>query len=204
MAGLFAPTHVVPSGGLLAWAAPNAAQAAVATLDPGLDVVLLEQRDDGWAHVICSNGWSAWVDGRRLGALSRQDAPNHPDATLAAPIVPPTPPTTTAGQTAWAPTHVVPAGGLSAWQAPDPASAPTATMEPGLAVRLLDQRDDGWAHVACSNGWTAWVDGRRLVTRGAATPTRASGILASWQFAAGAVLLVAGVALVTLGLLGGP
>jgi hypothetical protein len=66
----FTPTHRVPSGGLRAWHDPDPAQAAVTTLDPGLEVRRVEQRDDGWAHIVCSNDWAAWVDGRRLEELA--------------------------------------------------------------------------------------------------------------------------------------
>ncbi len=176
MAETFAPTHVVPAAGLPAWAAPDGAQAPVATLDTGLEVQLLEQRDDGWAHVVCSNGWSAWVDGRRLGARSTPGEPSRADTTPAAPSAPPRPDAPEA-RPVWAPTHVVPAGGLPAWREPDPAQASAAIVDADLEVQLLEQRDDGWARVACSNGWTAWVDGRRLFARRApsATPLSAPG-----------------------------
>ncbi|MFF5445769.1 hypothetical protein [Streptomyces sp. NPDC012888] len=60
------------------------------------------------------------------------------------------------------PTHVVPYGGLPAWEAPD-ASRPTATLDPLLPVQLLSRRGD-WGEILCGNGWSAWVDGRLLVT----------------------------------------
>lgn len=59
------------------------------------------------------------------------------------------------------PTHVVPPSGMAAWEAPDPAR-PTVRLDALLPVRLLDRRGD-WGHVLCSNGWSAWVDGRLLV-----------------------------------------
>ncbi|MFI6206398.1 hypothetical protein ACIBAI_08350 [Streptomyces sp. NPDC051041] len=59
------------------------------------------------------------------------------------------------------PTHVVPRHGLPAWEAPDPAR-PTVPLDPLLPVRLVERRGD-WGHVLCSNGWSAWVDGRLLV-----------------------------------------
>jgi hypothetical protein len=204
MADLFAPTHVIPTGGLAARAASDPAEPVVATLDPGLAVRLLERRDDGWAHVTCSNGWSAWVDGRRLGELTGPDARARADATLPSSTGPPTDAIATVASTAWSPTHHVPAAGLSAWRDPDPASAPAATLQPGLSVRLVEQRDDGWAHVACSNGWSAWVDGRALVGRDRATSTRAPKALVSWRFVTGAVLVVGGLVIVVLGLAGGP
>jgi len=66
----YLPTHVVPAGGLDAWDAPDPARAPVDRLDPALDVQVTERSGD-WAHVLCSNGWSAWVDGRGLQELSR-------------------------------------------------------------------------------------------------------------------------------------
>jgi hypothetical protein len=59
------------------------------------------------------------------------------------------------------PTHRVPPDGMQAWDQPDATSRMTM-LDPGLGVRTLEQRDDGWAHVEFENAWTAWVDGRRL------------------------------------------
>ena len=60
------------------------------------------------------------------------------------------------------PTHVVPPDGLPAWEAPD-VSRPTEPLDPLLPVQLLDRRGD-WGQVLCANGWSAWVDGRLLVS----------------------------------------
>ncbi|MFF0433950.1 hypothetical protein ACFYU9_17200 [Streptomyces sp. NPDC004327] len=60
------------------------------------------------------------------------------------------------------PTHVVPRDGLPAWEAPDPA-VPTAPLDALLPVQLLDRVGD-WGQVLCSNGWSAWVDARLLVS----------------------------------------
>ncbi|CAL9341451.1 hypothetical protein [Streptomyces sp. enrichment culture] len=60
----FRPTHVVPRYGMPAWETPGSARPTV-PLDPFLPVQLLERTGD-WARVLCSNGWSAWVDGRLL------------------------------------------------------------------------------------------------------------------------------------------
>lgn len=60
------------------------------------------------------------------------------------------------------PTHRVPAGGSAAWPTPDGAQAPAATLAAGLEVLVLSRLDSGWARVRCSNGYEAWVDGRRL------------------------------------------
>ncbi|MER5308757.1 hypothetical protein ABT034_13310 [Streptomyces sp. NPDC002773] len=60
------------------------------------------------------------------------------------------------------PTHVVPRAGLAAWEAPDPA-LPTVPLDGFLPVRL-EERTGDWGRVQCSNGWTAWVDARLLVS----------------------------------------
>ena len=63
----------------------------------------------------------------------------------------------------WAPTHAVPAGGAPAWGAPDPAAPVIATLQAGLPLRVVGWAGD-WAQVKAENGWTGWVDGRRLAT----------------------------------------
>ncbi|MFI5685139.1 hypothetical protein [Streptomyces sp. NPDC051636] len=60
------------------------------------------------------------------------------------------------------PTHVVPQHGMPAWEAPDP-DRPTVPLDPLLPVELVERRGD-WGHIRCANGWTAWVDGRFLVS----------------------------------------
>ncbi|MCQ6553468.1 hypothetical protein NPS70_09705 [Streptomyces sp. C10-9-1] len=72
--------------------------------------------------------------------------------------------------TSWdfAPTHVVPGSGLPAWESPD-VSRPTVPLDPLLPVQLLERRGD-WSRILCSNGWSAWVDGRLLVTVPAEPP----------------------------------
>jgi hypothetical protein len=62
----FAPTHTVPPQGMQAWAAPDPTGAVVATLGGGLPIQITEVRG-AWAHVLCSNGWTGWVDGRIIG-----------------------------------------------------------------------------------------------------------------------------------------
>ncbi|MEV6166828.1 hypothetical protein AB0L99_01190 [Streptomyces sp. NPDC051954] len=92
----FRPTHVVPQHGMPAWETPDPARPTV-PLDALLPVQLVERRGD-WGHVLCANGWSAWVDGRCLvavpqdpplpgGPLTRSDDPRplltHAEQTLA-------------------------------------------------------------------------------------------------------------------------
>lgn len=58
-------THRVPWTGMHAWSGPDLRLPVVAVLDPDLDVGVLGWHGD-WAHIRCSNGWEAWVDGRLL------------------------------------------------------------------------------------------------------------------------------------------
>ena len=66
---------------------------------------------------------------------------------------------------AWRPTHLVPAGGMAAWAAPDPAHAPMVSLG-GLLELVVVERAGDWARVVAVNGWSGWVDGRRLIPRG--------------------------------------
>jgi hypothetical protein len=65
-AAAFGPTHTVPPQGMQAWAAPDPNGAVVATLGGGLPIQVTEVRG-AWARVLCSNGWTGWVDGRIIG-----------------------------------------------------------------------------------------------------------------------------------------
>jgi RsiW-degrading membrane proteinase PrsW (M82 family) len=69
VASVWAPTHRVPDGGMMAWSAPDPRLPAVVTLGGRLDLVLAEQAGD-WARVVASNGWTGWVDARLLVRLS--------------------------------------------------------------------------------------------------------------------------------------
>ena len=60
----------------------------------------------------------------------------------------------------WAPTHAVPPEGMTAWATPDP-QASSVMLAGGLPVAIAERAGD-WARVVASNGWTGWVDGRRL------------------------------------------
>jgi hypothetical protein len=62
------PTHLVPDGGIPAWATPDPAGVPVARIDAGVELQLLELAR-GWAHILCANGWSAWVNGRAIKEL---------------------------------------------------------------------------------------------------------------------------------------
>jgi RsiW-degrading membrane proteinase PrsW (M82 family) len=59
------PLHLVPSGGLAAWPAPDGSRLPVVVLPPRLQLVV-EARNGAWAEVRAANGWRGWVDGRLL------------------------------------------------------------------------------------------------------------------------------------------
>lgn len=69
MSPSFLPSHAAPDGGLPAWAAPDPTQPVVATIEARVEMQVME-RTGGWAKIVCSNGWSAWVDARRLVSLT--------------------------------------------------------------------------------------------------------------------------------------
>ena len=72
--------------------------------------------------------------------------------------------TTPDGQSSWTPTHMVPASGLTAWAEPnDSTGIPADKLDPGLEVAVFEQAGT-WAHIRCSNGWSAWVDAPQLVS----------------------------------------
>jgi hypothetical protein len=62
---------------------------------------------------------------------------------------------------AWNPTHRAPDAGMPAWAAPDPGGVPVARIDPRVELQLLERAGD-WAHIVCSNGWSAWVNGRAI------------------------------------------
>jgi hypothetical protein len=158
------PTHLVPAAGLPAWAAPGAAGVPVALIDAGVELQLIE-RAGKWAHIVCSNGWSGWVDGEAITGL-QPPVPLAPLPQVARPALGPT--ISTARSAAlvppgrsWRPTHLVPDGGMAAWATPDPGGVPVARIDARVELRLLE-RVGGWAHIVCFDGWSAWVNGEAL------------------------------------------
>jgi hypothetical protein len=82
-----------------------------------------------------------------------------PTPVATAPPAPAGPPPVAAAP--WKATHLVPAGGMQAWEKPDPSAAPIANLEARVDVQVTEELG-AWAHIVCSNGWSAWVDGRYL------------------------------------------
>ncbi len=134
----YTQTHVVPTEGLPAWNQPDGSGPPAASLDPGLDVQVTESRG-AWAHIRCSNGWEAWVDGRRL--VESQPTPAAP--TPPPPTPPPQPaPTPAPSPAAPPPTQPVPQAApptqpsppSAVWAAPD--AAPGAPPRAGGGFRI--------------------------------------------------------------------
>jgi hypothetical protein len=122
----YQPTHLAPDDGMQAWDTPDGSRPPVAALDARLDVEVVE-RQGAWARIVCSNGWSAWVDGRRLVEMSAATAAPAP-----APAREPTPaPTPAPAAPAPEPTPAPAAASTpaAAWSSP-PASSPAAPTAP--------------------------------------------------------------------------
>jgi hypothetical protein len=78
-----------------------------------------------------------------------------------------------AASTGWAPTHRVPAGGLRAWDEPDPSLQPSSRLEPRVELQIAERKGD-WARGVGSNGWSGWIDARKLEEM---KPTSAGGTI---------------------------
>jgi hypothetical protein len=133
----YRPTHRAPDDGMQAWDTPDGTKPPVAALDARLDVEVVE-RQGAWARILCSNGWSAWVDGRRLVEMSAAAAAPTP-APTPAPAPTPTPtPAAPAPEPTPAPAPAAPAPAptpapAAAWSSP-PASSPPAPTAPTPAA----------------------------------------------------------------------
>ena len=88
-----------------------------------------------------------------------------PDVAQAQPAAAPASPAPAPAPTVFTPSHLVPPEGLPSWAAPD-ASGSSTQLAGGLELEVV-QRVTDWAQVRASNGWVGWVDGRRLLARGA-------------------------------------
>lgn len=100
-----------------------------------------------------------------------------------------------AAPVAWVPTHTVPEGGMSAWSEPNPALAPVAHLAGRVELRV-DQVRGAWAGVTGSNGWTGWVDARRLLPIGAAPDRRAGAAAGSGGPAVRPIPLIGGLVMI--------
>jgi SH3-like domain-containing protein/DNA-binding transcriptional ArsR family regulator len=171
------PTHLVPAGGMDAWATPDRAAVPVAHIDPRVELQLLERTGE-WARIRCSDGWSAWVDGRVIEKQSAGPAmstvPGQSESftepgTHIGPAMPTVvtrlPWNPTSSTAVWRPTHTVPVGGIAARARPNAAEPSIVKLDAGTELEVLERRG-GWAHIRCSTGWSAWVEGNAIQARG--------------------------------------
>src|SRR5262249_30734815 len=84
--GPFQATHRTPPGGIATYPQPDAAAAPGPSVAAGLDVQLVERWGD-WAKIVCTNRWSAWVDGRQLIAATASPSRAAPPAPAPAPSI---------------------------------------------------------------------------------------------------------------------
>ncbi|HSQ37063.1 MAG TPA: SH3 domain-containing protein [Acidimicrobiia bacterium] len=191
----FSPTHEVPAGGMSAWARPDPSLQAAARLEARVQLRVDETRG-AWARVTGSNGWTGWVDARRLAALGGAAAAVAAVPITATPVVATPAPAVTAQMPAiWQATCQAPAGGLPAWASPDPAQAPVAQLAERVQLRV-EESLGAWARVSAENGWTGWVDGRRLAGLGAGTAVSGAGGLALGGLKIRPLPLIGGIALI--------
>ena len=61
----WAPTHLVPAGGMAAWDAPDPTRQPIAVLAEHAELVVLARAGE-WVRVGAAGGWAGWVDGRVL------------------------------------------------------------------------------------------------------------------------------------------
>ena len=62
----FEPTHRVAGSALVVGGVPSGSYDPATTLDPGLEVRLIEHTPAGWALIECENGWQCYVDAKGL------------------------------------------------------------------------------------------------------------------------------------------
>jgi len=193
---VFTPTHEVPAGGMSAWARPDPSLQPSARLEARVQLRVDETRG-AWARVTGSNGWTGWVDARRLAPLGSTVAPAVTTAPVAAVPVSAAPsPVVTAPMAAiWQATNQVPAGGLPAWSTPDPAQAPVAQLAERVQLRVEEMRG-AWARVSAENGWSGWVDGRRLAAMGGAAAAAGKGTFSLAGLKIRPLPLIGGIALI--------
>src|SRR5205807_250393 len=80
----------------------------------------------------------------------------------------------TSGTAGFHPDRRVPPRGVPTWPEPDPSLPKGERLPAGTLVEVLEELPDGWARVRREDGWTGWLDGRRLRPLSAAPPPEAS------------------------------
>jgi SH3-like domain-containing protein len=192
---VFTPTHEVPAGGMSAWARPDPSLQPGARLEARVQLRVDETRG-AWARVTGSNGWTGWVDARRLAPLGGAATPVVTTAPAeAVQTTAPSPIVTAPMAAVWQATNQVPAGGLPAWATPDPAQAPAVQLAERVQLRVEEMRG-AWARVSAENGWSGWVDGRRLAALGGGAAAARAGAFSLAGLKIRPLPLVGGIALI--------
>jgi SH3-like domain-containing protein len=189
----FTPTHEVPAGGMSAWARPDPSLQPMARLEARVQLRVDETRG-AWARVTGSNGWTGWVDARRLAALGAA-ATVTPTAAAQPVAATPAPVTTAPMAAVWQATNEVPAGGLPAWATPDGSQTPVAQLAERVQLRVEETRG-AWVRVSAENGWAGWVDGRRLAPLRGGAPAPRAGTFALGGLKIRPLPLIGGIALI--------
>jgi hypothetical protein len=68
------PTHAAPDGGMAVWTTPDGANAPTDQLAAGTPVQVLETIGP-WSRIVCSNGFTGWVDHHKLAVAGPAPAP---------------------------------------------------------------------------------------------------------------------------------
>jgi len=139
-----------------------ACQVAAQFLQPNIGITV---PDEVYAPVVAAPSVAEPVPSPAAApAAPAAEAPaaEAPAAAAPAAAAPAPPPKRVRTPAPWAATHLVPEGGLDAWEKPDPSLQPVAELAEGLEVQVTERTGD-WAHIVCDNGWAAWTDGRELV-----------------------------------------
>jgi hypothetical protein len=93
---------------------------------------------------------------------SDPDGPAGPDGDVTEPGLPAAPQVGPRQPPAeWKPTHRVPPEGIKARAIPVADAGDVVSLGPDLAVRVVEHRGQ-WANVLSADGWSGWVDARRL------------------------------------------
>lgn len=119
----------VPPSGLVGRARPDAALPPARTLAPGSRVRVVRTMGD-WAQVDTGDGWTGWVDGRRLLTSAGLSAPARPNPAPADPVQVP------AGYPSYAALFEAAAQPASATGTPTSAARPEASDESSLLRRV--------------------------------------------------------------------
>jgi hypothetical protein len=146
---------------------------AFGTLTPYVIILAGVAVGVAWAYVAPARHRGGGTgDGHDVAAPTQAAQPDltsaaaEPEVAAAPVSADPAPPAAPTSDTSpgWTPTHVVPATGLVTYAGSEEGGAENGRLDPGLDVQVVEQQGE-WAKILCSNGWSAWVDARQLLTR---------------------------------------